>query len=328
MSSYRGAGLKLVLSDRLYLACSALVAGLRGLTVGFVLGVKGLGGVFSIAFRTSSRDGDLPVSDFTPEPPKSFSASFVKIDRARKHIKELEGMAAEYLASKPAQVSMHKPEPEMVDGKYRVAFRWDFKVKGAPEEMSAVLGDVLHNLRASLDLMACELCRMKGGTDDKVHFPFCDEEAELPGMIKRRTFDQAGPDAVKLLMELRPYKGGNTALRALHVLDVQDKHRLLIPGAVGFAGPAIQVRGDDGRVLMDEAGKPTAIVVGDPNAVTDLKLVFPPESALEGQEMIPTLHSLVETTTRIVESFKALSAPAGQPPVIRDSTTVIGFETE
>ena len=52
-----------VLSTRFKAACSALVAGLPGLALGFALGVTGLGGVFSIRRNTSSSEGSLDTDD-------------------------------------------------------------------------------------------------------------------------------------------------------------------------------------------------------------------------------------------------------------------------
>ena len=70
----RGAGLRAVLSDRLKFACSALVAAGCGLTLGFALGVKGLGGVLSILRRTLSwllslQSGLFGMSDIYPNTP-------------------------------------------------------------------------------------------------------------------------------------------------------------------------------------------------------------------------------------------------------------------
>lgn len=59
--------MKAVLFDRLNAACSALVAGDRGLTAGVVFGVKGLGGVFSIAFGASLQVGALGMVYLSPD---------------------------------------------------------------------------------------------------------------------------------------------------------------------------------------------------------------------------------------------------------------------
>ncbi len=98
-------------------------------------------------------------------------------------------------------------------------------VPGDPE---AVIGDCTHNLRAALDLMACDLVRAAGGNDKHVYFPFAHQEADLEKMIKEKNFDRAGDDAVTLLKSFKPHRGGDELLRAMHDLDIEDKHKALI----------------------------------------------------------------------------------------------------
>lgn len=82
----------------------------------------------------------------------------------------------------------------------------------------------------------------------------------------------------------------------IHDLDVQDKHHSLIPGVMTFASPALSC-------TMTLAGRisPLSAIQAPSN---DLRLIFPED--LTGQELIPTLHELVELVAGIVEAFKAL----------------------
>ena len=93
-----------------------------------------------------------------------------------------------------------------------------------------------------LDLMAAELCRAQGESDDGVYFPFAGDEADLDYMVRKRHFDRAGSAAIKLLKETKPYKSGNVALRAIHDLNVQDKHRALLDHRRAVAGHRSQAR--------------------------------------------------------------------------------------
>src|SRR5580704_14961096 len=49
-----------------------------------------------------------------------------------------------------------------------------------------------------------------------VNFPFCDNPNKLDDFIKLRNLTRAGPEVVALVKSLKPYKGGNIALRAIH----------------------------------------------------------------------------------------------------------------
>ena len=149
-----------------------------------------------------------------------FGASYLKIARARRHLQELESLVNAYLANEPADIA------SSIEGNKVV---WNVKkLEPVPIAASAIAGDIFHNLRSALDLMACELCGPPGKPDPDVRFPFCANESEMDRMIKSRGFDKAGEAAVRLLKEHRPYAGGNAALRAIHDLNIRDKHKMLI----------------------------------------------------------------------------------------------------
>jgi hypothetical protein len=161
-----------------------------------------------------------------------FQASRLKIARARQHTEELRTAVAAFLDTKPYQVAVETPSEyrDLACKALVVRVR-----KPVPPELSAIIGDVIHNLRTALDLLANDLVRLAGKNPKEVYFPFARSEDELSEQIKRRNFDRAGPDAVALLKQLCPYKGGNVALRTIHDLDIQDKHQALVPVAHGLS---------------------------------------------------------------------------------------------
>jgi hypothetical protein len=118
-------------------------------------------------------------------------------------------------------------------------------------------------------------------------------------MVIKRHFDRAGAGAVTLLRNLKPYKGGNAALRVIHDLDIQDKHRALIPQVMCAASPIVRLWDDD------HSYNPT--IIGDPATASELKLVFPTDSELQGRELIPALHELVILVDNVVEEFRLLA---------------------
>ncbi|MEQ1811321.1 MAG: hypothetical protein ABL889_15425 [Terricaulis sp.] len=222
----------------------------------------------------------------TGAPP--FQASRIK--RARKHIEELKQLQAEWSASIKATY------PENGQGFASIS------IGPAPEETGAAFGDAIHNLRASLDLMAVDLAKANGAekTSD-VYFPFGMDEATFETAIKGKRFDKAGEAAVALIRTFQPYKSGNHALRAIHDLDVEDKHERLLPDAANVATNTVRVHIDDqGKVtLQNEPGLP------GPSA----SFAFPPGYPFESDEVIPTLESLLDLTTSVVEAFAKLIKP-------------------
>jgi hypothetical protein len=242
-----------------------------------------------------------------------FRPSFLKIERAKSHIQELEQVVAEWFKSEPVTFRTtprpHKPvamppdAPEKLRGMqlFEMAFDMEWQNQPAPEVTAAILGDIFHNLRSALDLMACELARKNSGSDDEVYFPFAINAAELDRIIEKR-FGKAGPAAVKLLREtIKPYRGGNDMLRAIHDLNVQDKHRMLILQQISFSGPIIDLGAKGGE----------SVFASDPNKPSEIKLLFPNDCALAKHELIGTLHDLVQVTASVIESFELLLSPSG-----------------
>jgi hypothetical protein len=242
----------------------------------------------------------------------ALSASDTKIQRARKHLAELESEVGNFVASRPVKFNV-----ETIENSGGRSFNFHMHMAPVSENVGAIVGDVIHNLRAALDLTATEMVRKGGGDDKGVCFPFCESAEDLDGTIKKRNFDKAGAEAVALLQTLKPYRNGNAALRVIHDLDILDKHRALIPTAMSAASPVVRMWDDDGTINPQ--------IIGDPAAPTDIKIMFPNEVGLQGRELIPTLRELVQLVDDIVEAFRSLAgkesrtnevAPVTGPPQI------------
>lgn len=226
-----------------------------------------------------------------------FLPSRLKLLRARQHVAELDALLATALEENPMRARLTnttKTDQGLPEAHYE-------GVVPAPPEMAApIIGDVVHNVRSSLDLMASELARLNQKNDNNVYFPFAESSAGLDEMITRKNFSRCGSAAVALLRSFKPYKNGNQELRVIHDLDVIDKHRSLIPGAqinpgnvslFDLVGPAIN-------------GKQT-IRFKDP-VFKNTRYVFPAGTILEGREIISALKQMVDLCEGILEAFAAL----------------------
>jgi hypothetical protein len=90
----------------------------------------------------------------------------VKIDRAKKHLSELDRSIRAFEALHPYSVMPDKKsEPSYVIDRFWLNV-------DIPDEWAAVLGDCVHNLRSALDLLAVALVEANGGTPgDHTSFP-------------------------------------------------------------------------------------------------------------------------------------------------------------
>jgi hypothetical protein len=158
----------------------------------------------------------------------------VKVERAKKHIRDLEVEVASFLALKPYIVAV---EPDHETGQTIVYYL--LKVTETPAIIPAITGDVLFNLRAALDHLAYHLARINTA-DERVlkatYFPISDSatkyKTDAPGKVKGMR-----QSAIKAINETEPYKGGNGhVLWQLHRLNIRDKHRILITVGCELSG--------------------------------------------------------------------------------------------
>lgn len=231
-----------------------------------------------------------------------FDASRLKIWRARVHIRELQQAIDDYNANGSIQVGIWPGMPGYVE------FRAEVLIE-PPRHLPAIIGDIIHNLRVSLDLLASDLVRLNDRDPANVYFPFAESGDELEKMIKRRNMHLAAPEVVELMKSFKPYKGGNAALRAVHDLDIRDKHQMLIPAA----GNAAWAFGGFGWHSLADVKVGAGVKgvrlgdwpIGEGQHVT-LTLLFPPDTPFGGNPMIPVFESLADDFLGLVHAFETL----------------------
>ncbi len=164
-----------------------------------------------------------------------FAGEKAKLQRARKHLAELVTLVKEYMSAKPFHSS------EVGDA---VIVRVE---KPVPQEINVALGDVVHNLRAALDLLVCDMVRVNKGQINRCSaFPIT-KDGIKPSHVKKQL---AGVShrAIKVLSRITHNQSWNEALLLLHDLDIMDKHNSLV--AVGAATVRVHVRGNRGQTTV------------------------------------------------------------------------------
>ena len=239
-----------------------------------------------------------------------FKDAKLKIKRANQHIQELQGKLAAFLETDFCRLHIeHNPNA----GQLVLTFEM---TKSVPEDIPTIIGDAIHNLRATLDLVACEIVTTANGTTDYIKFPVRDTRYELIAAMKGGEIQVAGADIIALIQDvIQPYKGGKgESVWVLHGLDITDKHLRLIPtvsvaalthvtGRLGTAaftnatfsvGPSgrLQITGMPGPVAFENYGQPAFAVL------------FGKGQVFEGRPIVPTLHQLAQLIARIVEAIE------------------------
>lgn len=211
----------------------------------------------------------------------------VKLQRANKFISELKSALNQFDNDDPfrARIDTTKNPPA-------VEISW----KGLGPEVGAILGDAVHNLPTALDLMASELVKNNGKSEKDVYFPFSISQVDFSEMVRKRNFHRAGEDAVKLVETYAPYKGGNEKLRALHDLDIEDKHKSVLETEKTMNIEIV------GSYEIDNVENHNLSVEG-----SSIKHHFAKDSALNGLPVVETLLELQEVVTKIVDDFENMA---------------------
>jgi uncharacterized protein YbcI len=172
----------------------------------------------------------------------------------------------------------------------------------------ASAGDVVVNLRGALDHLAYQLTkvhrpRITVKQERDISFPICKDQATYE-KARKAVEKLVGPEAIKLIDALKPYKGGNEALFRLNELNNINKHKLL---------PTIErivICHDEwiGKRFMYKFGRPQFsgifarpkvndyILPGGRETITKLKVG-------RREALLPTLHYLVQYIDGIIDAF-------------------------
>ena len=153
----------------------------------------------------------------------------LKVERAKYHLSETESCIASFLAQQPFEVACEH-NFELKQQTFIIV-----RADPPPDVLSALIGDVIHNLRSAFDLIACEVVELGGGDRSKCYFPFTRNTDEFNSARSKKL--QGAPEiAVDIIRSLQPYQNeDNETLWALHKLDILDKHRMIMPVGTAFS---------------------------------------------------------------------------------------------
>jgi hypothetical protein len=153
-----------------------------------------------------------------------FQDAYLKYRHAQKHFSALVALFNELLEGD------NWWRPEKVEGAPHGTVR--IKLLRQPTiEWSLLVGDLIHNLRGSLDYATCGMVEVADPAASlaNVQFPF-----GRPGLMlnsdERKRLKGLRPEAIARIEEIRSLHGGD--LNLVNLISNQDKHRLLLPVAV------------------------------------------------------------------------------------------------
>lgn len=195
-----------------------------------------------------------------------FAGPKLKIERARTLIMELYGILNPYIQSEPIEIN----ERVHLDGGKSIQMHMRAPL---PALVSAIAGDVIHNLRSALDLLVCDLVRQNGKQPAKNNsYPTSQQgfASQTVGISL---------EASQFLLRVRTASRWNEAIWAMHRLDLLDKHNTVL----AVTGATVSIYAQVGVPFLSwgptrEQSIPFPGTVGAPSGIRN---IFLGEEAVE-----------------------------------------------
>lgn len=270
--------------------------------------------MFSIRLSTSSRrwavGSGFPAMNLTFATSVPFRGARLKIERADTHIKDLDLVVQRFFERNPYQIFFHEDASGMQGPACRVS-------EVPPADWGLIIGDAVHNLRSALDVLANDLAKPE--RHGEARFPIFADQAGWAKAIK--DMKRTTPDDVLAKLEaLQPYNGGDRRLRDLHLLNIQDKHKVIIPalGVVAVYNVSGRQRGTGGTISVGEMSisptEPGIYPLGlqthrstgieyNPNLQASGHIEFGNSDALKRSPVLPSLQSMRDAVVKVIDDF-------------------------
>lgn len=242
----------------------------------------------------------------------AFRQARVKLKRARRHILEVQTASRELPRKSPYQFVVGANQRT---GNLQLIF---ISHNPLPLEFSAAVGDAVHALHTIFDYAAVGLTAAPIGKGNPHYagFPTGEDQTKF---LKASQDKMAGApvEALQIIEALEPYGDDPHSLRALHQLDILDKHKMIVPAvsAMTIDGMKINVGGKD-YILQstdfeanDDGSNLNATVDIPYNPQTEFiskgsnlsfKVVFGKGQPLEGRPIAESLIGLADTAEHFI----------------------------
>lgn len=255
-----------------------------------------------------------------------------KLNRARSHYQDLKIHLQSFLDSNPYRVEV-KHDPETRRNIYYVA-----GVRPTPILITNILGDLIQNLRSSLDHLAYQLVHAGtngAGPFKNTYFPISEDSTKFVLELSGRTKGMS-QTAIDKIVSLQPYNGGiSSVLWQLHKLNITDKHRSIF--TVGSAFQSVNIApvmhrhmeqiNEDSPIAGIEKLIPNLFIkpadnlfplkvndelfIDEPDAEANQKFQFRfnvvfGEQVVAGQPILSTSQNMISLVEKITTDFKSL----------------------
>lgn len=188
-----------------------------------------------------------------------------------------------------------------------------------PSRLSVIAGEIVHQLRSSLDHLVCALVASQGGSFTRNHqFPICSSIKRFADSRARGAIDGVSVTAEEIIRSVQPYTSDtpqDTILAVLQRFDNIDKHQLLlIVSAAASVGTNLTIGPLPG---LPKSEQPKIVRFHDPGlvAMAEREVILfaidfetPVQSFHIEAQLVPQIAFKEAGTAKLVEVLKVLKA--------------------
>jgi hypothetical protein len=239
-----------------------------------------------------------------------YGHAMLKLERAKHHIDELDERL--FTSSDRYGPSLHMDRESGEQFLY-YSLR-DYMLRG---ELATIAGDAIHNIRSALDIAWFYIVGEIGnptGSGTFTKFPISPDHPKqwLEGALtKTAGIDPASRIYDFLVNQVKGYKGGDSDILAVHSLDIDDKHRLLIPTVSVTGVTGVELENEDGTIdvynftlVTNRESYRKVVPFGSKfknHGEVRFYVSFGERTGLEGIEVIPTISRWQEKVWELLQ---------------------------
>jgi hypothetical protein len=252
-----------------------------------------------------------------------FDVPKLKVERASKHIDELEAWLTER-----NKVNAHANLVNKNAGNVSTSSIVFWADPKDSANISVIVGDTVHCLRTALDVAVSEIVSAVGDDPEKppISFPMGNTRNDHISTKHYGRVQRAFPKIAAALADIvKPYKTGNSLFWSLNQLDRKDKHRILISTRLQLhtnivfiskekqselptVGPGTVfniIDPETGNIIGEPTPGTAAYLHNQDNGYSALDIRFGKGEIFEDQPIIPTLRQLTELVGETINILKA-----------------------
>ena len=245
----------------------------------------------------------------------AFSDSRLRLKWAEESLADFVRCANIYFKRTPREFVI-EPDLDGIHERHKMRFS-----KPLPTALTKHTVHAIEDLRAALDLAACDVARLAKLPADKVHFPFSRSDTDLKARINStcKGFPQEIRD---LFASYEPYAGGSNLLFAINELCNASKHQIIMPvvSVIGTEMPYMET--SSARHIL-----PIMLYSRGENEITyaiterglewqyeaefSFRICFGKVGVIEGRDVLDNINGMIRAVDSIVYEIETESRKIG-----------------